>query len=197
MSKLNYIIKRILQMIPVILISAVLIWVMIRAIPGDPARIMVGEHALPEVYEAYREKMGLNEPYITQFIRYITSLVRLDLGESTHYQLPVTELLARRHRSRQRRGHARDAKGLEGADRGKAEAQHHARLDSHQQRADEHGNRQERNIDKAQGDHADGRKAQQQHERDKERREHKIAHLFMFHFSSSIQVRLGYLMQCG
>ena len=96
MSKLNYIIKRILQMIPVVLISAVLIWVMIRAIPGDPARIMVGEHALPEVYEAYREKMGLNEPLLSQFVRYITSLVRLDFGNSTHYQLPVTELLARR-----------------------------------------------------------------------------------------------------
>ena len=96
MSKLNYIIKRILQMIPVILISAVLIWVMIRAIPGDPARIMVGEHARPEVYEAYREKMGLNESYLTQFISYLTSLLRLDFGESVRYQLPVTELLARR-----------------------------------------------------------------------------------------------------
>ena len=96
MAKLNYILKRILQMIPVILISAILIWVLIRLIPGDPARIMVGPRATQETYEAYREKMGLNEPLLTQFIRYITSLVRLDLGDSTHYQLPVTELISRR-----------------------------------------------------------------------------------------------------
>ena len=73
MSKLNYIIKRVLQMIPVVLVSAVLIFVMIRMIPGDPARIMVGERALPEVYEAYREKMGLNESYFTQFMRFLKS----------------------------------------------------------------------------------------------------------------------------
>ena len=83
MAKLNYILKRILQMIPVILISAILIWVLIRLIPGDPARIMVGPRATQETYEAYREKMGL-------------SLVRLDLGDSVHYQLPVTELISRR-----------------------------------------------------------------------------------------------------
>lgn len=96
MSKVNYIIKRILQMIPVVLIAAVLIFVMIRMIPGDPARIMVGERALPEVYEAYREKMGLNEPYWTQFFRFLKSIVTLDLGQSVYYNLPVTQLIASR-----------------------------------------------------------------------------------------------------
>jgi len=96
MSKLNYILKRILQMIPVVLISAALIFIMIRMIPGDPARIMVGEHALPEVYEAYREKMGLNESYLTQFIRFFQNMLTLNLGDSVHYNLPVTELISRR-----------------------------------------------------------------------------------------------------
>lgn len=96
MSKLNYVLKRLLQMIPVIFIAAVLIFVMIRMIPGDPARIMVGERALPEVYEAYREKMGLNEPYWTQFFRFLKSIVTLDLGQSVHYNLPVTQLIASR-----------------------------------------------------------------------------------------------------
>ena len=96
MSKLNYIFKRILQMIPVVLIAAVLIFVMIRMIPGDPARIMVGERALPEVYEAYREKMGLNEPYWTQFFRFLKSIVTLDLGQSVYFNLPVTQLIASR-----------------------------------------------------------------------------------------------------
>ena len=96
MSKLNYILKRILQMIPVVLIAAVLIFVMIRMISGDPARIMVGERALPEVYEAYREKMGLNEPYWTQFFRFLKSIVTLDLGQSVYFNLPVTQLIASR-----------------------------------------------------------------------------------------------------
>lgn len=96
MSKLNYILKRILQMIPVVLISAALIFIMIRMIPGDPARIMVGEHALPEVYEAYRERMGLNESYLTQFIRFFQNMLTMNLGDSVHYNLPVTELISRR-----------------------------------------------------------------------------------------------------
>ena len=96
MSKLNYILKRVLQMIPVVLISAALIFIMIRMIPGDPARIMVGEHALPEVYEAYREKMGLNESYLTQFIRFFQNMLTMNLGDSVHYNLPVTELISRR-----------------------------------------------------------------------------------------------------
>ena len=96
MSKLNYILKRVLQMIPVVLISAALIFIMIRMIPGDPARIMVGEHALPEVYEAYREKMGLNESYLTQFIRFFQNMLTMNLGDSVHYKLPVTELISRR-----------------------------------------------------------------------------------------------------
>ena len=83
-------------MIPVVLISAALIFIMIRMIPGDPARIMVGEHALPEVYEAYREKMGLNESYLTQFIRFFQNMLTMNLGDSVHYNLPVTELISRR-----------------------------------------------------------------------------------------------------
>ena len=67
MDVFNYTLKRILQMIPVFLIVTVLIFLLIRAIPGDPAMVMLGEKATPESLAALREKLGLNESYIKQF----------------------------------------------------------------------------------------------------------------------------------
>ena len=96
MDKLNYIIKRLLQMIPVIFIVTVLIFILIRLIPGDPASIMLGTKVKPEVLEAYRIKMGYYEPYWKQFLNFFLNLLRFDLGDSTHFHMPVTDLIKSR-----------------------------------------------------------------------------------------------------
>lgn len=96
MEKLNYILKRILQMIPVLVIGVILVFALIRFLPGDTAMAVLGDKARPEVLEAYREKMGLNESLLTQFWIYCKSLFQLDLGTSTQYNMPVAELLASR-----------------------------------------------------------------------------------------------------
>ena len=96
MDKLNYIIKRLLQMIPVIFIVTVLIFILIRLIPGDPASIMLGTKVKPEVLEAYRIKMGYYEPYWRQFLNFFLNLLRFDLGDSTHFHMPVTDLIKSR-----------------------------------------------------------------------------------------------------
>ena len=91
----KYVLKRLLSATLTLAIVLSVVFVLVRQMPIEG--YFDNYDKLDEkVIEAKLEKMGLNEPYLTQFIRYITSLVRLDLGESTHYQLPVTELLARR-----------------------------------------------------------------------------------------------------
>ena len=96
MDVLNYTLKRILQMIPVFLIVTVLIFVLIRAIPGDPAMVLLGEKATPESLAALREKLGLNESYITQFFLYLKGIVTFDLGDSIKFKAPVSQLILSR-----------------------------------------------------------------------------------------------------
>ena len=96
MARLTYILKRILQMIPVLFVVIVLIFVMIRLIPGDPARLMLGETAVEADVEALREAMGLNEPYTTQFAIFFRNLLHLDFGNSLLYKVPCVDLVRER-----------------------------------------------------------------------------------------------------
>lgn len=96
MSRGQYIARRLVQMIPVIFGITLIIFVMIRAIPGDPAATMLGEKATDEKLALMREKMGLNDPIYMQYLYYMRDLVTLDLGESTRYRVPVDTLLGER-----------------------------------------------------------------------------------------------------
>lgn len=96
MSEINYIFKRILQMIPVMIIVSILIFAMIRLIPGDPARLVLGEKATNASVEAMREKLGLNESYFVQYTKFVKGILTLDLGTSLTYQRPVFDLLKSR-----------------------------------------------------------------------------------------------------
>ena len=58
MRRLNYILKRLLQMLPVLLVVTIITFLMIHLIPGDPARIMAGEKARPDAVEAMRVKLS-------------------------------------------------------------------------------------------------------------------------------------------
>jgi peptide/nickel transport system permease protein len=93
MSRGQYIARRLIQMIPVVLGITVITFVMIRAIPGDPAATMLGEKATDEKIALYREKLGLNEPIYMQYLYYMRELVQLNLGDSTQYRVPVESIL--------------------------------------------------------------------------------------------------------
>jgi peptide/nickel transport system permease protein len=93
MSRGQYILRRLVQMIPVIFGITLIIFVMIRAIPGDPSITMLGEKATDEKIALMREKLGLNEPIYMQYLYYLRDLVTLDLGESTRYRVPVDTLI--------------------------------------------------------------------------------------------------------
>ena len=90
---LRYFRKRLLLMIPVMFGVALLIFTMLYLTPGDPARMIVGEMATEEEYQAQREEMGLNDPYIVQFGNYLGGILHGDFGKSYITGQSVTCLL--------------------------------------------------------------------------------------------------------
>ncbi|MDO4267549.1 MAG: ABC transporter permease [Eubacteriales bacterium] len=93
---MKYIIKRILQMIPSVLLVLLITFTLSRIVPGDPARMMAGEQAPESAVEQIREEMGLNKSIPEQFIRYVGEVARGDLGTAWHTGRPVTEDFAMR-----------------------------------------------------------------------------------------------------
>jgi peptide/nickel transport system permease protein len=96
MNELSYIVKRILQIIPVLLIVTILIFVMIRLIPGDPALAMLGEKGSQAAVDAMRHKMGLDKPVVLQYFIFLGNLLHFDLGTSAYYNMPVSALISQR-----------------------------------------------------------------------------------------------------
>ena len=78
---IKYIIRRLLQTIPVLIGVSILVFSLMHLIPGDAAQIMAGEAASEETVEQLREKLGLNEPLYQQYFTYISNAVQGDLGE--------------------------------------------------------------------------------------------------------------------
>ena len=93
---INYIIKRLLALIPILIGVAIIVFLIVHLIPGDPAQTMLGERASDEALEKLREDMGLNDPLPVQFWRYIKDLLRGDLGRSIMSNNPVSAELAQR-----------------------------------------------------------------------------------------------------
>ena len=93
MHRLTLILRRLLQIVPVVLVASVVIFVMVRALPGDPAALMLGNKASPDQIEALRERMGLEEPVVVQYFYFLRSLVTGDLGNSLSLHTPMTSLI--------------------------------------------------------------------------------------------------------
>ncbi len=87
---IKYILKRILALIPVMLLVTLIVFFLMSITKGDPARIVLGESASIEEVEAMRESMGLNDPFIIRYARYVRDLfLHGDLGTSYKSGLPV------------------------------------------------------------------------------------------------------------
>src|SRR5689334_4154416 len=78
------------------LIVAVLVFLMLRLTPGDPAAIIAGDNANAEQIAAIRNRLGLDEPIVTQFFIWLGNLLRGDFGESFFFKKTVAELVASR-----------------------------------------------------------------------------------------------------
>jgi len=93
---LNYFLKRLLGLIPTLLIVAVLVFLFVHLLPGDPARLIAGREADAEVVAMVRQQLGLDLPLPQQFWHYITHVVRGDFGISMVSKRPVAEEIAQR-----------------------------------------------------------------------------------------------------
>lgn len=87
----SYIVKRLLWAIPTLLGVSIIIFSMVHLAPGDPALVMLGEHANKEAVEALREQMGLNKPLIEQYFMFITNAMQGDFGVSITSGQPVLD----------------------------------------------------------------------------------------------------------
>jgi len=91
---LKYIVNRIIMLIPVLLGVSLLTFSLLFLIPGDPARSMLGEKATKTQLEMLREDMGLNDPFIVQYGRFMGNIFQGDLGSSIHSKEKIaTELI--------------------------------------------------------------------------------------------------------
>ena len=88
---LQYVIKRLLSTIPVLLGISLLLFFMLRALPGDPAQVLAGQMATPEDIELIRHQLGLDRPVYVQYAFFLGRLAKLDLGRSTRTQNPVIQ----------------------------------------------------------------------------------------------------------
>jgi ABC-type dipeptide/oligopeptide/nickel transport system permease component len=96
MSRGQFILRRLVQMIPVLLGITLITFLLIQAIPGDPARIMLGTHARPESITALNKQLGLDKPLWQQYGIYLRNLLQLDFGDSIKFKVSVAELLRER-----------------------------------------------------------------------------------------------------
>jgi len=108
----RYIIRRLISVIPTLLGVTIIIFLLVRLIPGDPAIAMLGEHAAKENVERIREQLGLNRPtfldrealeqgdvrgfFDSQYTRYLIRLAHGDMGNSIHRHIPIAKELKHR-----------------------------------------------------------------------------------------------------
>jgi peptide/nickel transport system permease protein len=83
-------------MIPVLFGITVIVFAMLRLLPGDPTTTMLGPRASQEAIQRLNHSMGLDKPIAVQYVYYVRNLVQLDLGDSLRFKVPVSSLLARR-----------------------------------------------------------------------------------------------------
>ena len=93
---LNYFIKRVLGVIPTLLIVAVLVFLFVHLLPGDPARLAAGPEADPATVELVRADLGLDKPMHEQFVRFFANALRGEFGNSIRTKRPVSEEIGER-----------------------------------------------------------------------------------------------------
>jgi ABC-type dipeptide/oligopeptide/nickel transport system permease component len=90
---ITYLIKRLLLAIPVLLVTAILVFLALHLAGGDPVMLLVPANAPQETREAVRAKLGLDKPLPVQFVIYMGNVLRGDLGRSIHSRREVSELI--------------------------------------------------------------------------------------------------------
>lgn len=93
---LTYTLWRLVQTVPVLIVSSIFVFLIVHLLPGDAAVVVAGPEATDETVEAIRARMGLDQPLYVQYWIWITDVIRGDLGDSYINRLPASELIASR-----------------------------------------------------------------------------------------------------
>lgn len=88
---LSYIFKRLLALIPTVAVPMVMLFILLRLTPGDPAAVILGEEATAADIANLRQEMGLNDPLWLQFIAWLGRMIRFDFGESIFLRTAVSD----------------------------------------------------------------------------------------------------------
>jgi peptide/nickel transport system permease protein len=88
---LRFVLRRLVQLVPVLVGLSLLLFIWVRALPGDPARALLGEKATPEGLARVTEAYGFDEPVLQQYVTYVTALLHGDFGNSIQTGQPVTD----------------------------------------------------------------------------------------------------------
>ncbi|GIN94781.1 ABC transporter permease [Siminovitchia terrae] len=87
-----YLLKRLLSLIPVLVVVSIVVFLLVHLSPGDPVKAMLGQNAPPEQVTQLREELGLNRPLIEQYFSWSIDLLKGDLGNSIFLKKPVLEI---------------------------------------------------------------------------------------------------------
>lgn len=92
----QYVVKRLLGLLPTLLLVALLVFLFVHLLPGDPARLAAGPDATPETVALVRQDLGLDKPLPDQFLRFIGGVLHWDFGTSLRTKRPVATEIAER-----------------------------------------------------------------------------------------------------
>ncbi|NKJ40472.1 ABC transporter permease [Rhizobium sp. SG570] len=96
MTLLSYVGRRLIQLIPTLLIILVVVFTLVHLLPGDPASAMLGDRALDSDVARINRNLGLDRPLPVQFLYFVREVARGDLGNSIANKIPVVDLIAQR-----------------------------------------------------------------------------------------------------
>ncbi|MEK0165566.1 ABC transporter permease [Phaeobacter sp. JH20_36] len=96
MATIQYILKRLLLMAVTFFLVMIIIFLLVRLLPGDPAIAIAGDRASDADLAAIRERLGLNQPLVVQFWQFLSNTVQGDLGRSILMRAPVIDVIASR-----------------------------------------------------------------------------------------------------
>jgi peptide/nickel transport system permease protein len=90
---MRHLTRRVAQILPTMLGALILVFLVMRVLPGDPAITLLGTAATPDAVAALRRDLGVDRPIFQQFLAYLAGALRLDLGQSLALRAPVTRLV--------------------------------------------------------------------------------------------------------
>ena len=93
---LRFLIQRLLAVVPVLLVVSIVVFLILRLAPGDPAAVIAGASATSQEIEQVRKQLGLDQPLVVQYGIWVGKVLQGDLGYSFYLNRPVTDLIAQR-----------------------------------------------------------------------------------------------------